>query len=373
MTALSFFGNAFTAYGPALAVFLLHVGKQAQLVILLMTSAFFWLLSILVTSIFWYIITPLQTTPTATIFLGVTLQEGFRYLFFLLMRKAETGLNTISHSPTSRFNRPNNAFVTGLGFGAMSGLISYIPQLAESSGPAILESQSCPGMDVFFLGAFVFSHSGVASNFPLKHVEMPTEIKSICVFCGSRPGTNPRYMEQALALGVALAESKISLVYGGGDRGLMGAVARSVSENMGHVTGFIPSTLTQFEGLSTIGTTHIVSSMHERKRRMAESSDAFVALPGGFGTFEEVFEMITWSQLRMHGKPIGVLNVDGFFDMFLGLVDRAVRDGFVDEVNRGLVVVKDTIEELLSALKEFEIPEGAQYKLDWTKEEKAGA
>ncbi|TPX70588.1 hypothetical protein SpCBS45565_g01659 [Spizellomyces sp. 'palustris'] len=164
MTLISFFGNALTAYGPALAVFLLYVARNAQLVILLMTSAFFWLLSILFSSVFWYIIKPLQNVPVGTIFVAVTLQELFRFLFFKLMSKAEKGLNTIAKTPNSPLNRPANAFVTGLGFGIMSGLTLYLSQLAESSGPAILACNSCPGMDVFFVGAlttclFIFLHS----------------------------------------------------------------------------------------------------------------------------------------------------------------------------------------------------------------------
>ncbi|KAJ3147616.1 gamma secretase complex protein [Geranomyces variabilis] len=168
MTATAFFGNALTAYGPALAVLLLYVALQAQLVLLLMTAAFFWLVSSLITSLIWYIITPMQDAAAhglpATIFVGVTIQEAFRYAFFRLMKKADTGLTSISSRPSSRLNQPINAFVTGLGFGIMSGLISYISQLAESSGPAILPCASCPGTDVFFIGAittclFIFLHA----------------------------------------------------------------------------------------------------------------------------------------------------------------------------------------------------------------------
>ncbi|KAI9094035.1 gamma-secretase subunit Aph-1 [Phlyctochytrium arcticum] len=164
MTAISLFGNALTAYGPALAVFILYVARNAQLVILLMTSAFFWLLSIFVASIFWFLIKPLQTVPAATVFLAVTLQEMSRYLFFRLMSKAEHNMNAIAKIPHSPLNRPSNAFVTGLGFGIMSGLTLYLPQLAESAGPAILTTNSCFDGDVFFINAittciFIFLHA----------------------------------------------------------------------------------------------------------------------------------------------------------------------------------------------------------------------
>ncbi|KAJ3186586.1 gamma secretase complex protein [Gaertneriomyces sp. JEL0708] len=164
MTLSSFFGNAFMAYGPALSVFLLCVAENAQMVILFMTSAFFWLISILVSSIIWYIIKPMQTVPAATIFVGVLLQECGRYLSFRLMSKAERGLNIVAKKPNSPLNRPRHAFVLGLGMGLMSGLTSYLPQLAESAGPAVLPCSSCPGADVFFISAittflFIFLHT----------------------------------------------------------------------------------------------------------------------------------------------------------------------------------------------------------------------
>ncbi|KAI8818601.1 gamma-secretase subunit Aph-1 [Fimicolochytrium jonesii] len=164
MTLISFFGNGFTAYGPALAVFFLYIAKNAQLVLLLMTSAFFWLVSILISSVFWYLIKAMQDVPAATIFVSVTWQEIWRYLFFIMMSKAEPGLNSTSRTPDSRFNRTRHAFATGLGFGLMSGLTLYLTQLAESSGPAILPCSSCPGADVFFIGAvttnlFIFLHT----------------------------------------------------------------------------------------------------------------------------------------------------------------------------------------------------------------------
>ncbi|TPX55299.1 hypothetical protein PhCBS80983_g05439 [Powellomyces hirtus] len=197
---------------------------------------------------------------------------------------------------------------------------------------------------------------------------MPAErLKAVCVFCGSSAGKNEAYVRAATELGTALVENGLELVYGGGNRGLMGAVAASVAERGGVVTGFIPETMTQFEGLQTVGTVHFVPTMHARKAAMAEASGAFVALPGGFGTFEELLEMVTWSQLRLHDKPVAILNTLGFYDPFLALLDRAVEDGFIAPVNRGLLIVKDNVPDLLAAIIDYTRPENAGYDLDWSK------
>ena len=148
------------------------------------------------------------------------------------------------------------------------------------------------------------------------------KIKTVCVYCGSGPGTNPRFVEAAIALGKALAESGIRLVYGGGSIGLMGAVATSVLDHGGTVTGIIPDFLTSRENaLTRIQEMIVTPDMHERKRLMFERSDAFVALPGGIGTLEELVEQLTWQQLGRHSKPILLANIDGF----LGTVARAAR------------------------------------------------
>ncbi|KAJ3147032.1 hypothetical protein HDU89_005840 [Geranomyces variabilis] len=190
---------------------------------------------------------------------------------------------------------------------------------------------------------------------------------TICVFCGSSTGTNPLYAATARDLGVAIARRGLGLVYGGGTHGLMGAVANAAHGAGAPVVGFIPQAMTQFEGLLPVGEMHLVPDMHTRKRRMAEEAGAFIALPGGFGTLEETFEMLTWSQLGIHRKPIGILNTDGFYAPLLALIDRAVQDGFIRPEARGLLVVRDTVDELMEAVMAFEeAPAGARYGLDWT-------
>ncbi|KAJ3151205.1 hypothetical protein HDU86_006196 [Geranomyces michiganensis] len=166
---------------------------------------------------------------------------------------------------------------------------------------------------------------------------------TICVFCGSSPGTNPLYAQAAQELGKAIAARGLGLVYGGGTHGLMGAVAEAAHGAGAKVVGFIPEAMTQFEGLLPVGEMHLVKDMHERKASMEKAAGAFVALPGGYGTLEETFEMLTWSQLAIHRKPIGVLNTAGFYDSLLALLDRAVQDGFIKPQARQLLVVRDTI------------------------------
>src|SRR3979411_1023379 len=147
------------------------------------------------------------------------------------------------------------------------------------------------------------------------------EIKTVCVYCGSGPGTNPRFIESAIALGKALAENRIRLVYGGGSIGLMGAVATSVLDHGGTVTGIIPDFLTARENVLTrVQELIITPDMHERKRLMFERSDAFVALPGGIGTLEELVEQLTWQQLGRHSKPVLLANIDNFWEPLLSLL-----------------------------------------------------
>ena len=174
---------------------------------------------------------------------------------------------------------------------------------------------------------------------------------SICVFCGASAGDDPAYASAAGALGRELAARSIGLVTGGGKVGLMGVIAEAALAAGGHVMGVIPRGLEEREvahrGLTRL---EVVGSLHERKARMHELSDAFIALPGGFGTLDELAETVTWAQLGIHTKPIGLLNVDGYFDDLLAFVDGAVAHGFVGESQRALLTVRDDVPALLDAL-----------------------
>lgn len=182
-------------------------------------------------------------------------------------------------------------------------------------------------------------------------------MRAICVFCGSSPGGRPAYGEAAAAMGRAIAARGLELVYGGGKVGLMGIAADAALAAGGRVTGVLPRALLEREvghhGLSEL---HVVGSMHERKARMAELSDAFVALPGGFGTFEELCEVITWGQLGIHSKPCGLLNAEGYYDPLLTLFDRAVEERFVRPEHRAIVRVATTPAALLDELAEARLP-----------------
>ena len=182
-------------------------------------------------------------------------------------------------------------------------------------------------------------------------------MKSICVFCGSSAGTRPVYAEAARATGRLLAERGIGLVYGGGNVGLMGEVADAVLAAGGEVTGVIPRALMEREvGHRGLTTLHVVGSMHERKALMVDLADGFVALPGGYGTLDELCEALTWSQLGIHAKPCGVLNVDGYFDALLALFDHATREGFVRPAHRELVLQSSDPAALLDSMATFRAP-----------------
>ena len=183
-------------------------------------------------------------------------------------------------------------------------------------------------------------------------------IERICVFCGSSPGRQELYVEQALALGRAMANKGLELVYGAGGIGLMGAVADAVIEAGGEVIGVIPYALATKERAHPQAGMRVVNTMHERKAMMADLSDAFIALPGGFGTFEELMEIITWGQLGIHQKPIGVLNTAGYYDPLLAMIDHAVEEGFILPRYRHLIVVASDVEELLEQLFRYEPLEG---------------
>ena len=175
--------------------------------------------------------------------------------------------------------------------------------------------------------------------------------KRICVFCGSARGKRPEYAETATAMGRLLAERGIGLVYGGGNIGLMGLVADACLQAGGEVTGVIPEALMKKE-VGHLDLTHleVVDSMHTRKARMAELSDGFVALPGGFGTFEELCEVLTWGQLGFHEKPVGLVNVLNYFGSLIELCDRAVEEGFMRPEHRGLLQDAETPEAVLVAM-----------------------
>ncbi len=181
--------------------------------------------------------------------------------------------------------------------------------------------------------------------------------KSICVYCGSNPGAAPEYAQAAQAVGETLAQNDIRLVYGGGQVGLMGLVADACIDAGGQVYGVIPDFLHQKEiAHPRVQDMHIVSSMHERKLMMADASDAFIAMPGGIGTMEELFEVWTWSQLGRHEKPVGVLNVNGYYDKLLGFIDHMTEEGFLLDKHRAMLVRGETIEELLEKFEAFEHP-----------------
>ena len=177
-------------------------------------------------------------------------------------------------------------------------------------------------------------------------------MKRVCVFCGSSKGKNKIYVDRAKELGILLAKKDLELIYGGGSVGLMGEMADAMLEIGGRVTGVIPQFLYDWEvGHDGVTELIIVHSMHERKRKMAEVSDAFIAMPGGYGTIEELSEILTWIQLDLIHKPVGLLNINGFFDHFINQLDHMVREGFLKISNRELLLVSDTPIGLLGQLE----------------------
>ncbi len=180
------------------------------------------------------------------------------------------------------------------------------------------------------------------------------KLDSICVFCGSSEGNDTNVISEAFLLGEKLAQQNITLVYGAAKIGVMGQVAKGVMKHKGKVIGVIPEFLKLKEvvhqGLSELVTTN---NMHERKMKMHKLSDGFITLPGGFGTLEELFEIITWSQLGLHQKPIALLNTGGFYDHLLGLLENMVRRGFLKMENYELLLVDDDIDRLLEKMRTF--------------------
>ena len=182
-------------------------------------------------------------------------------------------------------------------------------------------------------------------------------MRRICVFCGSKVGGDGRYRDATERLGRLFVQRGYTLVYGGGSVGLMGVLADVVLAGRGDVIGVIPQRLATKELLHTgVPTMHVVASMHDRKARMEELSDAFIALPGGFGTFEETLEMITWAQLGIHRKPVGLLNVAGYFAPLVQLVEHAIAEGFIKSKHRQLIVIAEEPETLLDQLEDHHLP-----------------
>lgn len=165
------------------------------------------------------------------------------------------------------------------------------------------------------------------------------QLNSICVYCGSSPGKDPAFLQAARSMGQEIAARQLTLVYGGGRIGLMGEVARTVLDNGGKVIGVIPKALVEQElAFRDLLELHVVNSMHERKALMADLSDGFVALPGGYGTIEEIFEVLTWVQLGIHAKPCGLLNIGHYYDHLLKFLDYAVEQNFVHQPHRDLIL-----------------------------------
>jgi uncharacterized protein (TIGR00730 family) len=181
-------------------------------------------------------------------------------------------------------------------------------------------------------------------------------MKRICVNCGSSPGFDPSYVEMAQSLGQALFNKKYELVYGGAEAGLMGRVADTVMNSGGVVIGIIPKAFAHKVSHHGLTELHIVDSMHERKTMMFNLSDAFIALPGGFGTLDELMELITWAQLGMHEKPCGLINVNGYFDLLLSFLDHAVKNGFIKPEHRNMLLVSDEPDDLLNRMENYIAP-----------------
>ncbi len=192
-------------------------------------------------------------------------------------------------------------------------------------------------------------------------------IKRICVFCGSHAGARSVYTEAAQQLGRAIVFREMGLVYGGGSVGLMGVIADAALQEKGDVIGVIPHALASKEfahpGLTEL---RMVSSMHERKAMMAELADAFIAMPGGFGTFDEFFEILTWAQLGLHAKPIGLLNVEGYFDLLLAFINHVLRERFIQTKHHRLLITSDNpeslLEELICSKPLYEVPQWINWK-----------
>lgn len=184
------------------------------------------------------------------------------------------------------------------------------------------------------------------------------ELHSICIFCGSSSGVRPVYAEMAIAMGKLVATEGLRLVYGGGSIGLMGAMARAAQSGGASVLSVIPESLLISEGAgNSIGELIVCQTMLERKAIMADKADGFIALPGGYGTLDEIFEMITWTQLGIHAKPMGFLNVEGFFDPLLATIDQIIAEGFIRSRHRDLITEDADPAKLLEKVRNQTLPE----------------
>jgi uncharacterized protein (TIGR00730 family) len=182
-------------------------------------------------------------------------------------------------------------------------------------------------------------------------------LKRVCVFCGSSFGVNPAYVKAAIDLGNAIAKRNICLVYGGARVGLMGEIASTVIRAEGKVIGVIPKDLVEKEvAHNNLSELRVVGSMHERKSLMAELSDGFIALPGGFGTIEEIFEVITWAQLSFHDKPCGFLNINGYYDHLIKFLDHSVEENFIVPEHRSMIIIDENPDSLLDKFSKYEPP-----------------
>ncbi|XXG64246.1 hypothetical protein AAC387_Pa05g2246 [Persea americana] len=185
-------------------------------------------------------------------------------------------------------------------------------------------------------------------------VKAKNKFNRVCVFCGSSSGNRTVFSDAALDLGHELVKRRINLVYGGGSVGLMGLISQTVYDGGCHVLGVIPTALLPLEiSGQTVGELISVSNMHERKAEMARQADAFIALPGGYGTMEELLETITWAQLGIHNKPVGLLNVDGYYNLLLALFDNSVAEGFIHPTARNIVVSASTAKELMVKMEQY--------------------
>ncbi|KAL4319782.1 hypothetical protein GQ457_18G006070 [Hibiscus cannabinus] len=198
-----------------------------------------------------------------------------------------------------------------------------------------------------------------------------SRFKKVCFFCGSSIGKRKCYGDAAIALAQELVARRIDLVYGGGSIGLMGLVSQTVHQAGGNVLGIIPITLMRKEITGeTVGEVRPVANMHQRKAEMALNSDCFIALPGGYGTLEELLEMITWAQLGIHDKPVGLLNVDGYYNHLLTFIDKAVDDGFIKPSQRHIIVSAPNAKELVQKLEEYvSVRDGTISKASWEVEQ----
>ena len=183
-------------------------------------------------------------------------------------------------------------------------------------------------------------------------------MKTLCIYCGASAGLNPIYMQAATALGKAMLKRDLRLVYGGASVGLMGQIAETVLAGGGEVIGVMPQALIDKEvshpGLTKL---HVVSSMHERKALMAELSDGFLAMPGGYGTLEELFEALTWAQLGYHDKPCALLNINGYYDGLIAFMRHATDEAFVKPIHRDMLLTSEHIDELLDSLENYTAPQ----------------